>query len=123
MRIAFAVDGDEISAHFGHCAEYALVDVTDGRVERKSRIPAPPHQPGVLPSFLHRHGAECVVAGGMGPRAVELFEQLGIRVVLGVGGPLFEAVQSFLQGGLAGGESTCTHGARACSGSENGCEH
>ncbi|MBI3945154.1 MAG: NifB/NifX family molybdenum-iron cluster-binding protein [Armatimonadetes bacterium] len=109
MRVAFAVDGEEISAHFGHCAEYALVDFADGQVERQARIPTPPHQPGVLPPFLRRRGAECVVAGGMGPRAVELFTQLGIGVIVGVQGSLAEAIEAFLKGKLAGGESTCAH--------------
>ncbi len=123
MRVAFAVDGEQISAHFGHCAEYALVDFEDGRVARETRVPTPPHQPGVLPPFLHRHGAECVVAGGMGPRAVELFERLGIHVVMGVAGSLSEVVRAFQDGRLAGGESTCTHGEPACSPPSEGCKH
>lgn len=123
MRVAFAVDGEQISAHFGHCAEYALVDFADGRVTAQTRVPTPPHQPGVLPPFLHRQGAECVVAGGMGPRAVELFEQLGIRVVMGVGGPLAAAIQAVLDGALVAGASTCTHGEPACAPSSDQCQH
>lgn len=114
MRVAFAVDGGDISAHFGHCAEYALVDIEGGKVVREARVPTPPHQPGVLPPFLHRHGAGCVVAGGMGPRAVELFEQLGIQVVMGVQGSLEDTVEAFANGTLAGGTSTCGHEGSAC---------
>lgn len=113
MRVAFAVDGGDISAHFGHCAEYALIDIEGGKVVREARVPTPPHQPGVLPPFLHRHGAECVVAGGMGPRAVELFEQLGIQVVMGVQGSLDDVVAAFANGTLAEGASTCSHDAPA----------
>ncbi len=114
MRVAFALDGDQISAHFGHCAEYALVDIEGGEVTAQSRVATPPHQPGALPPFLHRHGANCVVAGGMGPRAVDLFEGLGIQVVLGVGGPFTAALEALLRGELAGGASTCGHGDAEC---------
>jgi len=123
MRVAFALDGDQISAHFGHCAEYALVDIEGGKVAAQARVATPPHQPCVLPPFLHRHGAECVVGGGMGPRAVELFEQLGIQVILGVHGPFETAVEALLRGELAGGASTCGHGDAACAPHAGDCHH
>ena len=59
----------------------------------------------------------------MGPRAVQLFEELGITVVIGVSGSLAEAVQALLQGGLTGGQSCCTHGDTACAPSAGHCPH
>lgn len=124
MRIAIAVDGDSVSGHFGHCAEFALVDIEDGKVAGQSRVAPPPHEPGVLPAFLRQQGAECVVAGGMGPRAVGLFEQHGIHVILGVQGPVSSAVDALLQGELVGGASTCnSHGHGSCGSHDGDCHH
>lgn len=109
MRVAFAVDGENISSHFGHCSEYALVDIEDEKIIRQSRVAAPPHQPGILPPFLKQQGADEVVAGGMGPHAVELFQGLGIRVYLGVSGLLVDAIAARMHGQLAAGESLCHH--------------
>ena len=33
----------------------------------------PPHEPGVLPGWLHHLGADVIIAGGMGQRAISLF--------------------------------------------------
>jgi predicted Fe-Mo cluster-binding NifX family protein len=37
----------------------------------------------VLPKCLHEPGADDIIAGGMGQRAVSLFAQKGIKVVAG----------------------------------------
>jgi len=45
-------------------------------------IDAPPHEPGLLPRWLHEQGAHLIIAGGMGHRAQELFVQNGIQVTV-----------------------------------------
>lgn len=113
MRIAIPVENDRLSAHFGHCEEFAFLTVDDATCEvvNDVRLPAPPHQPGFLPGWLAEQGAEVIIAGGMGPRAVDLMAHHGIRVVLGapLGDPTVLAM-SFAKGELADGESTCDHG-------------
>jgi predicted Fe-Mo cluster-binding NifX family protein len=42
------------------------------------------------------HGVNCIIAGGMGPRAVELFRQNNIEVVLGAEGNVDEVVSKYL---------------------------
>ena len=58
----------------------------------------PGHEPGAIPRFLHELGAQQVVCGGMGPRAAELFAEMGIGTITGVTGSVEEAI-----GGLAAG--------------------
>lgn len=48
-------------------------------------------------------------AGGMGPRAQELFERRGIQTVIGAQGPVDEVARAFVAGELQVGESTCAH--------------
>ncbi len=109
MRIAIANDGGSVSAHFGHCAEYTFFDIEDGKVVSQTSVPTPEHQPGILPPFLAEKGANVVIAGGMGGRAVDLFESFGVEVILGAQGRIDEVLQAYLDGTLVSGESSCSH--------------
>ncbi len=72
---------------------------------------APPHERGAFPTWLHENGATVILAGGMGPRAVQMFEQFGIQVVAGVGGEDPQAVvKAFLSGDLVSTGETCSGG-------------
>jgi ATP-binding protein involved in chromosome partitioning len=112
LRIAIPVANGKLSMHFGHCESFAFVDVDqDERVilERED-IDAPPHQPGLLPSWLAEHGANMIIAGGMGQRAQGLFSQNGIEVIVGAPGETPEhLVSDYLAGTLEFGENVCDH--------------
>jgi predicted Fe-Mo cluster-binding NifX family protein len=53
MRIAISTDGDLVSAHFGRCPDFTIVDVVNGKTVHKEVLPNPGHEPGVIPQFLH----------------------------------------------------------------------
>lgn len=109
MKIAVAAQGNAVCSHFGHCEEFCLFDVEDGKVVRKFNVPNPGHEPGLLPRLLAEHGVDVVIAGGMGVRAQQLFAQKNIRVVTGAWGPVEEAVTAYLNGSLATGPNLCDH--------------
>jgi len=51
-----------------------------------------------------------VIAGGMGPRAVEIFQQNNIKVILGaMESDPEKAVLSHINGTLAIGDNVCDH--------------
>ena len=112
MKIAIPLANGRLSMHFGHCEQFALVDadpdaMTVGKVEM---LTPPPHEPGVLPRWLHEQGANVIIAGGMGMRAQQLFSQNDIRVVVGAAADLPETlVKSFLEGTLKTGQNVCDH--------------
>jgi len=110
MRIAIPSEGQMVSAHFGRCPEFTLVDVEDRQVKNRRTIKNPGHVPGFLPKFLKEQQADCIVSAGMGMRARELFAQEGIEVLLGVEGPVDEVVQRLCDGTLESGESLCQPG-------------
>ena len=56
--------------------------------------------PGDLPNFVKENGGDVVISYGMGGRAVDFFNQLGIDVVIGASGTVREAVDAFLKGKL-----------------------
>ena len=111
MKIAISTDGIHVSAHFGRCPSFTILDIEEGSVTRKEVIDNPGHHPGFLPQFLKEKGVECIIAGGMGNKAVGLFNQHGIRQILGVTGTIDETVSHLLEGTLEGGESLCKPGA------------
>jgi len=112
MRIAIPVVDGRLAAHFGHCDEFALFDVDEqnATVTAVDRVDSPPHQPGLLPQWLHEHGAEVIIAGGMGRRAQDLFARGGIEVIVGATADDPESiVRAFVAGELATGDNICDH--------------
>ena len=70
----------------------------------------PPHEPGVLPRWLGQMGCNLIIAGGMGQRAVVMFQQNGVDVI--VGAPCQkpeEIVTAYLNGVLQTGGNACDH--------------
>lgn len=111
MRIAISTDGNNVSAHFGRCPAFTLVDIEEGRAVNRNEIRNPGHHPGLIPEFLNEKGVKCIVCGGMGNRAVGFFDQLGIEVVAGISGNIDEVIRKLEEGSLEGGESLCSPGA------------
>jgi len=109
VRYAIAVDGDQVAAHFGRCERYELADIEDDRVQGRTALANPGHEPGFLPRYLKEHGAQVVVCGGAGPRAVNLLAQLGVGMYVGVEGTVDETIAAICSGELIGGDSTCEH--------------
>ena len=113
MRIAIPLANNQLCMHFGHSEEFLLaeVDSADKRVVRTERLTPPPHQPGVLPQWLHEHGVDLIIAGGMGRRAQQLFHTAGIQVLVGVRPEAAEKILAdYLAGRLPTGENPCDHG-------------
>lgn len=112
MRIAIPVATGKLAAHFGHCEEFALIDVDPDQktILDQNVITAPPHEPGLLPGWLAKHGAEVIIAGGMGARAKQLFDQQDIHVVIGAPSLAPESVaQAYLEENLQTGPNLCDH--------------
>ncbi len=112
MRIAVPVVDGKLSAHFGHCQEFALIDADrEAKTITSTRmLAAPPHEPGLLPRWLALEGANLIIAGGMGGRAQGLFQEQKIAVIVGAPSDTPEAiVTAYLQGALETGENVCDH--------------
>ncbi len=112
MLIAIPVANGQLCAHFGHCEQFALVeaDAATKQITSTKHLTPPPHEPGVLPRWLHEQGANVILAGGMGQRAQQLFTQNGIKVVIGapVDSPV-NLVNAYLAGSLVSGANLCDH--------------
>jgi predicted Fe-Mo cluster-binding NifX family protein len=111
MKFAVPTNQGKLCAHFGHCEAFALIDTDgDGKVVNETYITPPPHEPGLLPPWLSQQGVNCIIAGGMGSRAKELFAAQGVNVVTGAQGEEPRAiVEDYLKGVLQTGANTCDH--------------
>lgn len=112
MKYAIPMSGGKVSAHFGHCEQFALVDVDEAnkQIIKKELVNSPGHEPGLLPKWLAQQGVALIIAGGMGTRAQNLFQQNNIGVIVGVTESDPEkAVISYLSGILAAGNNICDH--------------
>lgn len=86
MNQNIAVPTDEngiLDAHFGHCKFFILLQVEDDKIVGENKLVPPPHEPGVLPKWLAEQGATDVIAGGMGQRAIQIFNHHGVNVFVG----------------------------------------
>ena len=112
MKIAIPLAAGRLCMHFGHCEQFALVDVAEegGKAITTALVTPPPHEPGLLPRWLHEQGVTLVIAGGMGQRAQQLFGQSGVKVLVGAPPETPEhLVSAYLDGTLQCGGNTCDH--------------
>jgi ATP-binding protein involved in chromosome partitioning len=121
MKYAVPLSDGALSAHFGHCEKFAIIDVDESqnKIVGKELVTPPPHQPGVFPKWLGGMGVNVILAGGMGAHARDLFLEQDITVVTGVMEDNPEkAVMDYIKGSLETGADACDH-----SGEGHSCQH
>ncbi len=112
MKIAIPTNSGKLCQHFGHCEVFTFIDVDDNtkQITNREEITPPEHVPGIIPPWVAKQGATLVLAGGMGGRAKGLFEDQGIKVIVGCPADLPEKiVLNYLNNTLITGENTCDH--------------
>jgi predicted Fe-Mo cluster-binding NifX family protein len=109
-KIAIPTSAGVLDGHFGHCKQFAMVEVENQEIKSIYYLDAPPHQPGLLPPWLAERGATDIIAGGMGQRAIALFNETGVNVF--VGAPALspeDLVNGFLKETLSFSANYCDH--------------
>ena len=110
MKIAIPLAEGKLAAHFGHCQQFAVIDVDNNEIKNKALLTPPPHEPGVLPRWLGEMGVNLIIAGGMGQRAIILFGEQQIQVIVGAQAEEPEIlVRQYLDQTLATGNNLCDH--------------
>lgn len=112
MRFAIPVSGGRLTTHFGHADAFTFIDVDaeTKEITHVEEIPAPEHQPGLLPKWIHEMNTQVVIAGGMGQSAQDLMRANGIEVVLGAPDlDLKDLVRAYLNKTLVTGDNVCDH--------------
>ena len=118
MKIAIPLHQGKFCEHFGGADAFALysIDEVNGDIGDRFLGTPPEHGRGVFPVWLRQQGATVVLAGGMGPRAVNIFNHHGIEVMLGIQGEDPEGiVRGYLEGTLKTTGQVChDHGFHDC---------
>ena len=118
MKIAIPLHEGQFCDHFGGAETFVFYSVDeDGQtILDRIRSAPPEHGRGVFPMWLRQQGATVVLAGGMGPRAMDIFSHHGIEVCLGVhGGDPEKIVNGYLDGTLETTGQVChEHGFHDC---------
>lgn len=122
-KIALPVDGGRVSGHFGHAEKFAIfeIDCSNNSISDSREAVPPPHEEGVLPEWLRGQGINLVIAGGLGRKAKQLFEDMDIDVLTGA--PQDDpasVVRSHLDGTFKAGENVCAQGSGSGSGGGSG---
>jgi predicted Fe-Mo cluster-binding NifX family protein len=109
-RIAIPLENGILCSHFGHCEQFAIIDTDNNNVSAEELVTPPPHEPGLLPAWLAERAVTDVIAGGMGQRAINLFNQQNINVFVGaqLKSPK-ELANDLLNNSLAAGANYCDH--------------
>ncbi|MBW1852382.1 MAG: P-loop NTPase [Deltaproteobacteria bacterium] len=104
------VSGGKLSAHFGHCEQFAFIETQNGKIiETEMRSP-PAHEPGVLPRWLYEQGTDVTIVGGMGESAQQLLREKGIEVIIGAPMDSPESLANkYLSNTLVAGANVCDH--------------
>lgn len=131
MRICVPTMGlsgarDLVSEHFGRAASYTFVDSESGAVQVVPNDTLHMGGVGYPPDLIRAHGGEVMVCGGLGRRAVAMFEERGVMVYIGARGTVRDAVAQWRAGQLeaATDENACRqHAFREEEGHEHGHGH
>lgn len=119
-KIALPLESGVLCAHFGHCQQFAIVDVQNGVIANIKTHTPPEHVPGVYPRWVAQFGVTDVIAGGMGQKAIDLFHEQKINVFIGA--PLIDAkeiVTQFIDDKLQLSANYCNHDENH----SHGCSH
>ena len=112
LRVAISADENRgldsvVSPHFGRCPYFILIDLDGQEVRDVKGISNPHyghHQPGQVPGFIQSQGANVMLTGGMGRRAIGFFDQYGIQAATGAAGTVRLTLEQYLGGQLQGAE-------------------
>ncbi|BBB89648.1 MAG TPA: iron-sulfur cluster carrier protein MrpORP [Methylomusa anaerophila] len=110
MKIAIPLAGGKLCAHFGHCEQFAIITVSNGKITNHETLNPPPHAPGIIPNWVADQGCTDILVGGMGEAAQAIFRQRGIKVLCGAPSDTPENLAAlYLRGELTDAGNACDH--------------
>jgi len=107
MKIAVTSTGptldDNVEARFGRCPYFLIIDIDTMQLEAiENPNLALGGGAGIQSAqLMSEKGVATVLTGNCGPNAFSVFSQVGIQVIVGVSGPVRNAVEQFKDGVLS----------------------
>ncbi len=110
MRIAVSAAEDkgldsQLSLAFGRAPYFVIVEIEDKKIKSSKTIQNTAAQQfggaGITAAQLvANERVSVVISGAVGPRAFQVFQQLGIKPVRGIPGTVRENVEAYIEGKL-----------------------
>lgn len=100
MRIAVTYENGKVFQHFGHCEQFKLYDVEDGKIVGEQIVDTNGSGHGALAGFLQAAKADALICGCIGMGAQMALADAGIKFYAGVQGPADEAASALAAGTL-----------------------
>ena len=106
MKIAISSNGKDLDAmidpRFGRCAYFVILDTDDMSFEAYENESAALGGGAGIQSaqFVASKGAQTVITGDCGPKAVQALSAAGVQVVTGQSGNMRKAIEEFRTGKL-----------------------
>jgi len=119
MKIAISSTGKNIESNvsdvFGRCPYFVIVEIKDKEFEItqiiENKSTSQKTGAGISTGqLIAEKGAEAVITGNVGPRALDVLNQFNIKIYSG-SGTIKQAVQEFIKGNL---EQTKGSGCEGC---------
>ena len=104
--------GEWISAHFGRAPFFAWFHLEDGKVLEKGIVPNDSEHFGGIgrpPERIGRLGPDAVISPGMGMRAINMFQDMGVAVLQAKRERSEENLDLFMKGELTELTEGCLH--------------
>lgn len=111
MKIAVPNDNGKVNQHFGRSREFAILELEDRKVVSQRIVSAEDlqHNHTGLADLISAQAVEAVLAGGIGPFALEALEKKGLKVITGVEGDINDAAVKYAGGDLVSKGAACGH--------------
>lgn len=105
MKIAFPVEGkkgleEELSPHFGRCRYYFVYDTEEEKGELQDNTSQHRGGKGYPPELIKKYDADIMITTGVGRNAIQMFNDIGIKVYCGFSGSVREALKQYEEGNL-----------------------
>lgn len=100
---------EQVGQHFGRVPAYTVYDAETGEVTVMDNTSEHAGGVGLPAEILARAGINIMLCGGLGSRAIDLFENFGVMVYVGASGTVRDAIESWKAGELqaATDENAC----------------
>lgn len=130
MKICIPTMGDkgmdeQVGAHFGRTLTYTMVDMETGDVQVIRNTTTHMGGTGYAPELIHDNGADVMLCGGLGRKAIQMFHEKDILVYVGATGTVSDAIDMWKAGQLqaATSETACQQHAFQGEGHGDGKHH
>ncbi len=109
-RVAVPTANGLLSPHFGGSEYFSIFNIENNKIVSEEILPTPEHLTGSYPNFLAEQNITDIIVGGIGGKAIEIFNKFNINVYAGANVLLPKQVtEQLLEGTLALTGNSCNH--------------